>query len=267
MEVCEFALAVVEATDLETKLRSAPDALTDHRPGEGRTPPAGPGRPASLRIVPGRKARIPPVEGMADPRQRVRILHGFANHELQAVELFAWALLAFPAAPAGFRAGLLGVLADEQRHTRLYIARVEALGDTFGTYPVSGYFWSKAAGMTSPARFVAAMSLTFECVNLDHSLDYAAAARAHGDEASALVMERIHRDEIGHVRFGAEWLARFKASDESLWDAYRRNLEWPLRPALAKGPHFHAQARRDAGLDEDFVSRVDQAGDDAANGT
>ena len=30
---------------------------------------------------------------MRDPAQRARILHALANHELQAIELFAWALL------------------------------------------------------------------------------------------------------------------------------------------------------------------------------
>ena len=45
--------------------------------------------------------------------------------------MFAWALLAFPEAPLDFRRGLLRILDDEQRHTRMYIARVEDAGARF----------------------------------------------------------------------------------------------------------------------------------------
>ena len=64
---------------------------------------------------------MPPIAGMRDPAQRARILHALANHELQAIELFAWALLAFPDAPLAFRRGLVAILADEQRHLALYM--------------------------------------------------------------------------------------------------------------------------------------------------
>jgi hypothetical protein len=43
---------------------------------------AAPGRPAELAIVPGRRARVPPLAGMRDRDQRARILHALANHEL-----------------------------------------------------------------------------------------------------------------------------------------------------------------------------------------
>ena len=93
---------------------------------------------------------------MPDPAQRPRILHALANHELQAAELFAWALLAFPEAPPELRRGLLRILIDEQRHTRMYIARVEDAGARFGDYPVNGYFWSKDRDDHSPLRFLCA---------------------------------------------------------------------------------------------------------------
>ena len=95
---------------------------------------------------------------------------------LQAAELFAWSLLAFPGAPPAFRRGLLAILLDEQRHTRMYVARLEANGARFGDFPVHGYFWQKAPAIVSPLRFLCAMSLTFENANLDHTVDYAEAA-------------------------------------------------------------------------------------------
>lgn len=255
MEMRELALRVVTSTRLEDKITPAPDgpgALTDREPGEPFRP-TEPGRPPNLAIVSGREAKVPSIEGMADRFQRARIAHGFANHELQAAELFAWALLAFPDAPPAFRRGLAEILDDEQRHTRMYIARSEALGLSFGDQPVSGYFWGKVEHIDSPAAFVCAMSLTFENANLDHSVDYAAAARAAGDDKLASVIDRIHDDEVEHVRFGWTWLARFKPEHQSMWEAFRSNLTWPLRPLKAKGPRFHPEGRIAAGLDPEFI--------------
>lgn len=253
VEVREFAWAVVTTSDLGVKLGAAPADLTDDDP-RPREVPAAPGRPAGLEIVPNRRVkRLPSLAGMRDPRQRARILHALANHELQATELFAWALLAFPDAPPAFRQGLLRVLADEQRHTRMYIARLEAAGARFGDFAVTGYFWHKAASLTTPLRFVCAMSLTFENANLDHTIELAAAARAAGDPKTAAVIDQVHRDEIRHVRFGWEWLAQFKSPEQTMWEAWTANVAWPLRPATARGRTFHPQGRTAAGLDPEFI--------------
>ena len=258
MEARDFALEVIRTAELERKLRPPPAGLTDLRPG-----PAlrldGPGRSADLAIRSSSEAKVPPREGMADAAQRPRILHALANHELQAVELFAWALLAFPDAPAEFRAGLLGILADEQRHTRWYLERLAGWGTRLGDHPVTGYFWSKAPALTTPLRFVCAMGLTFENANLDHTLDYAGAARAAGDGDTARLLEAVHADEVGHVRFGRLWLERWKEPGQSMTAAYAANVTWPLRPALARGKGFHAGPRRDAGLDEDFIRVIAEA--------
>ncbi len=110
----DYARAIVTAETLADKL-VPPGELALEDPEPALRLPA-PGRPANLAIVPGRNARVPPIAGMPDPNQRARILHALANHELQAIELFAWALLAFPDAPTAFRRGLVAILADEQRH-------------------------------------------------------------------------------------------------------------------------------------------------------
>ena len=258
MELREAALTILQSPELDSKLAAPPRGLTDPRPG----PPlrrGAPARPATLTIVAGKQSKVPAIEGMPDPAQRVRILHALANHELQAVELFAWALLAFPEAPEAFRRGLLHILRDEQRHTRMYKARVEALGARFGDFPVSGYFWNKAEHLASPLDFVCAMSLTFENANLDHTVELAAAAHRAGDEKSAAVIEQVHRDEIEHVAFGWRWLQRLKAEEDSAWESYRRSLTWPLRPAKARGAAFHRRGREAAGLDPDFIHHLEDS--------
>ena len=122
----DFAERVVRTESLAEKLEPPAPGLSDAERGAALRLDA-PGRPRSLRIV--ASARVPSIEGMADPAQRVRILHGFANHELQAVELFAWALLAFPDAPASFRRGLLRILADWRRRIRASLPEWEPAGE------------------------------------------------------------------------------------------------------------------------------------------
>ncbi|HSN86859.1 MAG TPA: DUF455 family protein [Thermoanaerobaculia bacterium] len=258
MELRDLALAVLQSEDLDVKLAPPREELTDDDPGAPLRA-EGPGRPAGLRFDPAVRVKVPALQGMGDPRQRPRILHGLANHELQAAELFAWALLAFPEAPPAFRRGLAGILQDEQRHTRMYRARLQDHGAEMGDFPVNGYFWGKTGAIHSPLDFLCAMSLTFENANLDHTVDYAEAARRAGDEKTAAVIDRIHRDEVEHVRFGWTWLQILKAPGESPWEAFQKHLTWPLRPARARGTRFHRQGREAAGLDDDFIRRIEES--------
>jgi uncharacterized ferritin-like protein (DUF455 family) len=253
MRVRDHARAIVLANDLAGKLATAGALELDDA-----EPPlviAAPGRPAALAIQPGRKVPVPPIAGMTDPAQRARILHALANHELQAIELFAWALLAFPAAPRPFRAGLAAILADEQRHLGLYLDRLAAHGVAFGDHPVTGHFWGKLDQLATPLGFVCAMGLTFENANLDFAGEYAAAARAAGDAATAEVLDVVHADEIGHVRFGWTWLGKL-GGDADPWATYTGALAFPLGPHRARGARFDAEARRRAGFSDDFIARL-----------
>lgn len=255
MELREFAEKIVCSEGLAEKLTPPSCAPTDEDPGNARRMD-GPGRVSTLRICPARDNRVPSIEGMQDPKQRAKIVHAFANHELQAVELFAWALLAFPDAPSEFRRGLLTILLDEQRHTRMYLARLADWGMSLGEYPLTGYFWNKVPGFHSPLRFICAMSLTFENANLDHTVNYSEAARSIGDPKTATIIEQVHKDEIRHVRFGWRWLHEFKEDDLDAWEAYCDNVTWPLRAALARSDPFHREGRREAGIDHDFIERL-----------
>src|SRR5262245_46949794 len=148
-----FAQSIVTSDVLADKLAPPPPDLQL----EDREPPlvlTAPGRPANLAIASARSAKVPPLAGMRDPAQRARILHALANHELQAIELFAWALLAYPDAPIAFRRGLVAILADEQRHFGLYCERLAALGTQFGDHQVTGHFWNKLDHLTTPLDFV-----------------------------------------------------------------------------------------------------------------
>ncbi len=258
MELCEFAESVLFATTLEEKLR-APGELTDEHPGPAFVTPAAPGRPENLIFKPhgtGDKSEFPGLHLLEQDRERGKLLHFFGNHELLATELMALVLLKFPAAPAAFRQGVLKTLQDEQEHTRLYMERMKTCGIELGDFPVSGYFWRCVAPMDHPIDYVAGLCLTFEQANLDFAGHYGRALDTVGDAGSAKLMEKIYRDEIGHVAYGLKWFRRWKNPGESDWDAFCRTLKFPLSPQRAKGFSLNVAGRKAAGLDVDFISRL-----------
>jgi uncharacterized ferritin-like protein (DUF455 family) len=256
--VRDYALGILEADRLEAKL-APPPRLRDHAPGAALRLTA-PVRPPELAIVSARAARaarVPPIAGMRDPAQRVRIVHALCNHELQAVELFAWALLAFPEAPRRFRQGLVAILREEQRHARLYEARLVAHGHRFGDFPVTGHFWNLVPQMVSPVAFLCVMGLTLENANLDFALAYAEAARAAGDPATADALVEVHRDEIRHVRFATRWLARMSEGDQLA--AYHATVRPPLHLGRARGALLDRASREAAGLEPALIAALEAA--------
>ena len=258
MELREFAEQVLFAATLEEKLR-APGELTDEHPGPALVTPNAPGRPENLIFKThgtGDKSEFPGLHLLEQDRERGKLLHFFGNHELLATELMALVLLKFPDAPAAFRQGVLKTLQDEQEHTRLYLERMKSCGIGLGDFPVSGYFGRCVAPMAHPSDYVAGLCLTFEQANLDFAGHYGRALGAVGDAGSAKLLEKICRDEIGHVAYGLKWFRRWKNPGESDWDAFCRTLKFPLSPQRAKGFSLNVAGRKAAGLDEDFISQL-----------
>jgi uncharacterized ferritin-like protein (DUF455 family) len=211
-----------------------------------------PGRPPELRVT----DRADKTRGLAAPSGRARALHTFLHHELQAAELMAWALLAFSAAPAVFREGLLRIALDEIRHMRLYAEQIERLGYHVGEFPVRDWFWTRVPTCAEPASFVAVMGLGLESANLEHTASFAARFRDAGDEEGARVQELVGLEEIAHVRFGARWFAHF--TGDLGFDAWRRALPPPLTPLLMRGKPLHREARRRAGQTDPFIDALEQ---------
>ena len=203
---------------------------------------------------------MPQPSAFTDPAKRAVAHHIMANHELQALEVMAFVLLAFPDAPTEFRLGLADIMGDEQRHTRWHVDRLAELGVTFGDLPVNGYFWKKALEFECVLDYLAGLPLTFEGCNLDHTLDFETWFRAAGDPRSAGIMQAIHRDEIRHVAFGLDWLRKLKPPHMSDWDVYAAHLKYPLRPSKSRGQTFHRAPRLAAGMTDEFLDRLEATG-------
>jgi uncharacterized ferritin-like protein (DUF455 family) len=254
MNLRDFAELVLCSSSLDEKLQRTGTDFTDDLPGEAVRIDV-PARPENLRFA-GRKQapRMPHPETFADPRRRAVAHHILANHELQALEVMAWTLLAFPKAPIEFRLGMARIMQDEQWHTLMHIERARALGLEFGALPVNGYIWKQTLAFASVLDYLAGLPLTFEGRNLDHTLEFEGYFRRAGDVKSAAVMRQIHRDEIQHVAFGLEWLRKLKPAGSTAWDTYCSHLRWPLRPEKSIGDEFHEAPRQAAGMDAEYIS-------------
>ena len=257
MELREFAEQVLFATSLEEKLR-APDSITDERPGTALITPTTPGRPNNLNFKPhtGGKSEFPGLHQLEKQSERGKLLHFFGNHELLATELMALVLLKFPDAPAAFRQGVLRTLKDEQEHTRRYIERMKSCGIEFGELAVSGYFWRCVSPMEHPIDYVSSLCLTFEQANLDFAGHFAKSFATIGDNETSKLLEKIYRDEIGHVAYGLKWFRRWKNPAENDWDAFCRVLKFPLSPQRAKGLSLNVAGREAAGFDAQFIAEI-----------
>jgi uncharacterized ferritin-like protein (DUF455 family) len=214
-----------------------------------------PGRPAGWRVV-SRSPSAPRPDALRSREARARLLHTFVHHELQAAELFAWAVLAFPRTPREFRAGLVRLCKEELAHLALYRGLLRRDGHEFGDFPVRDWFWQRVPSCATPEAFVALQGLGLEGANLEHSRRYAEAFRAAGDDEGASVLEKVERDEVGHVAFAARWFEHF--TDAPLdYDRWRSALPSPLTPAVLQGRPLNRRARQSAGLDDAFLARLE----------
>lgn len=212
-------------------------------------------RPTGLTFIE-RSPRTPKPGALHAPRARAQLLHTFLHHELQAAELFAWAVLAFPHTPRAFRAGLVRLCRDELSHLALYREQLERLGFAPGAFPVRDWFWQRVATCETPQAFVALQGLGLEGANLEHSVRFAAQFRAVGDEACAQVLEQVEREEIAHVAFAVHWFEQLSGTALD-YDRWRDALPKPLSPAVLQGKPLNRGARLRAGLDAAFLERLE----------
>ncbi len=252
MELREWAIQILSTDKLEEKL-FCPEVLTDFSPGTPllwKEPVRPPGMGFHKHT---RRDKLPRIHELHHLDKRAACLHRFAGHELLAVEIMAYALLAFPDAPPNFRKGVAHTLKEEQHHVRLYQKRMQELGIKFGDLPLYRHFWSYVPHLQTPLQYVSVMSLTFEMANLDFAPYYANIFAQHGDFLSSELMQRIFEDEIKHVSFGYRWLNKLKDPHQPSFETWKANLPPKTTPSRAKGPQFFANHRRLAGIDEEWI--------------
>ena len=252
-----WAWDYIVSSDVAVKLDPSTPQLGSNAVWESDPPQrrlTSPGRPPTWRVV-SRHARTPSAASLGDKKNRAKLALTFAHHEVQAAELMAWAILAFPHTPREFRTGLARLVLDEARHARAYVAHARALGMEIGEHPVRDWFWQRVGSVNTPAQFVALLGLGFEAANLDHSARYANLFRVAGDEVGAHLQEVIGNEEREHVRFAARWFEHFAGALD--FDNWLAHLPRPLTPLVLRGLPFAREARIDCGLSREFVDALE----------
>ena len=256
MELRAFAERILLSPSIEAKLEPLDAPLEDREPGLAVRIET-PARPENLRFAaPRTTPSMPHPLALGEESKRAVAHHIMANHELQALEVMAWVLLVFPEAPAEFRSGIVRVMADEQRHTRMHIERASRLGLEFGQLPVNCYIWKQTRSFETLLDYIAVLPLVFEARNLDHTLELEKAFLAVNDPRSAALMRRIHEDEIEHVAFGLHWLRTLKQPTETEWEAYCAHLKWPMSATKSYGEVFQREARLRSGMTDLFIDSI-----------
>lgn len=260
-----FCLRILKNGDLASKLEPLEKASAGRIQWDENRAPIHlqwPERDESIQMT-RMSERLPKLNQLHDPKARMTCIQRFAHHELQAVELFAWSILTFSNIPAALVRGLLKVLQEEQRHCSMYLDRIKELGGHFGEEGLSDYFWRHIPASSGEGKditsFLSAMGLTLEQANLDFTEMYMKGFSDAGDHQTADIIKEIHADEVGHVRLAATWIKKGLRPGETLQTAYENSVPFPLSAARAKGRRFNAQARRDAGLSDDFIKYVQDA--------
>lgn len=212
-----------------------------------------------------KKSKIPRLEHLNQARLRGETLHHFANHELMAIELFAWAILAFPKVQLDLRKDWLRTLIEEQRHLRLYMKRMGDLGIELGERPLNYLFWKQIPWVETELQFTSLVSLSLEGANLDFMQIYSRAFAFYGDSESESVTLQVYCDEIKHVKRGWLHFSSQVSNDMSDWDFFRSQLVFPFTPRRAKAYNFFPETRREVGCSENFISNLGDYSDKYSN--
>jgi uncharacterized ferritin-like protein (DUF455 family) len=250
----EWARSYLLSDELSVKFSPpSPPPVADTDPVAAASPELRPGRPKEIRVIE-RAEKSPKANALRDPKKRAWLFHTFMHHEMQAAELMAWAIVAYPETPAAFRRGLANILVDEVRHMAMYREALESLGFAVGDFGVRDWFWQRVPAARGPAEFCAVMGMGLEAANLDHSQRYTRWLREVGDVRGAELQMLVGEEELPHVRFALHWFRRFAGAAD--FETWRAHLPPPLSPVLLRGLPLDVERRARAGMDPLFIEQL-----------
>jgi uncharacterized ferritin-like protein (DUF455 family) len=262
LNLFECAKGCIDAAGTEEKLRLTRRCARDWREGHilmtaaaGPEPIAEPGRPARPQLV--HPSAVKPRK-LATRQGRASFLHALAHIEFNAINL-AWdAVYRFRGMPAEFYADWIRVADEEAHHFSLLNQRLEELGQAYGDFPAHDGLWHMAR-VTAHDILVrmALVPRVLEARGLDVTPAMIVRLQQAGDAESAVVLETILRDEIGHVQAGTRWfqyVCRQRGLDPL--ETFRSLLA-EYAPGRIRAP-FNTSARQQAGFGADEMVLLEE---------
>ncbi len=258
-----FSLAeqALTSPEVEIKLALAHEAWRCHQNGvlvfdSDDVPP----QPTEAARFPERPILVDPRElpkrTLASAEGRVALLHAVAHIEFSAIQLAFDHIYRFRDMPQQYYLDWLGVAEEEAQHFELLRGRLRDFGVDYGDLPAHAGLWSVATDTAYDVLARMALVPRFmEARGLDVTPGMIAKLQAIGDEAGVIILERILREEVGHVALGSRWFH---------WLCAQRGLEPEAEyfalidrhlKGQARGP-FNQELRRQAGFTDAELGRL-----------
>ena len=214
-----------------------------------------PGRPVQPLLVDPRKLKR---RSVASASGRIIMLHAFAHIEFNAINIALDAVYRFRDLPQQYIGDWLQVASEEACHFQLLDRALVERDSYYGAYPAHRGLWDMVCKTRHDALHrMALVPRVMEARGLDVTPPMIGKFQQVGDSAAVAILERIYRDEIGHVRIGNFWyqaLCERRGLDPAI--TFRRLLgeymDGPLR-----GP-FNWPARIEAGFAEQELSALER---------
>lgn len=162
-----------------------------------------PGRPAQPVLVDPRKLQR---RSVASVTGRIILLHAIAHIEFNAINIALDAVYRFRDLPEQYIGDWLQVASEEACHFQLLERALQERGSYYGAYPAHRGLWDMVCKTRhDPLHRMALVPRVMEARGLDVTPALIERFRQVDDVAAVAILERIYREEIGHVRIGNFW--------------------------------------------------------------
>jgi len=214
-----------------------------------------PGCPARPLLVDPRKLQR---RSIASASGRIILLHAFAHIEFNAINIALDAAYRFRDMPRQYIGDWLQVASEEACHFQLLDRTLLGRGSYYGAYPAHRGLWDMVCRTRHDALHrMALVPRVMEARGLDVTPALIGKFEQVGDTAAVAILERIYRDEIGHVRIGNFWYRDLCARRQLDPVATFRGLLDAYMGGPPRGP-FNWPARIQAGFDEHELSALER---------
>jgi uncharacterized ferritin-like protein (DUF455 family) len=205
--------------------------------------PAAPGRKESLHIV--AQHEVPSRGSLRRLKGFSALMHALAHIELSAIEIASAQLFLYSHAPLVWIKDTAEILEQEIAHFKEISSALSQLGSQYGDLPVHDALWQTFLQGTTWEEHAALVNRHQEAAGVDasaHLLEQMEIALQEDPKGCAFLsayrplIEKLHREEIGHVAVGSRVWHRKDQNPESFFTLLevRVRSPWSARQPLCE---------------------------------